>query len=331
MYVKQTCNIELAGKYRLRGLHSCEIKKSVHQIVQSTKIELPLSVLFQNNELLERVKLTDKIKEGDSIKIDLGYDGKNRTEFTGYIKKINTKIPLVLECEDEMYLFRKVYFTKNFKKATLKEVLQFIIQKVFNETGLSLELYKNMPQLTVTNFMLNNCNGIEALQGLADTYPMLSSFLIDVEGKKVLYCGLIYGFKKAEIKYKLNANTISNDELKYDEKDQAKHRVKIVNFKPDGTKEEFTYGDKKDTEVTFTYNSSHSHAELKLLADAELLKRVTGYRGIIETFLIPNVEPGNIAKIDDGQFNRTGTGYIGTVTTTFGSGARRKPEIDISL
>lgn len=331
MYVRQTCNIEIAGKYRLRGLHACEITNSVHQIVQNAKIELPLSVVYRNNQLLERIKLIDKIKEGDSITIDLGYNGKNRREFTGFIKRINTKMPLELELEDEMYLFRKCIYKKNFKKSSVKEIIQFLIDGLYNQTGLRLEIYKNMPELTVTNFIIDNANGIEVLQGLTDTYGVFNSYLTTIDGKKTLYCGLLYGLLKNRVKYKINRNTISTSDLKYDQKDQAKHRVRIVNIKPDGTKEEFSYGDKKDQEITMYFSGSHSEAELKQLADVELQKKVTGYRGGFETFLIPNVEPGCIADISDHQFNRTGTGYIGTVTTKFGSGARRNPEIDISL
>ena len=130
MYVRQTCNIEIAGKYRLSGLHSVEIKKSVHQIIQTANLELPLSLVYRNSQMLERIRLIDKIKEGDSIKIDLGYNGKNQTEFTGYIKRINLKQPLELELEDEMYLMRKVRFTKNFKKAQVRDVVKFILDEL---------------------------------------------------------------------------------------------------------------------------------------------------------------------------------------------------------
>lgn len=331
MYLRQTCNIEIAGKYRLRGLHAVEIKKSIHQIIQQAKLELPLSVLFRNNKMLERIKLIDKIKEGDSISIDLGYDGKNRREFTGFIKRINPKMPVEIEIEDELYLLRDVYYKKNFKKNSIKDVLQFLINGLADAKGLKLELYDKMPELTVKNFMINNANGIEVLQGLMDTYPVFKCFLTTINGKKTLYCGLAYGMINNRVKYELNRNTISVDDLNYNQTAQEKHRVKIVNFKTDGTKEEFSYGDKNASEVTFTFNSSLSHEELKLLADAQLQKKITGYRGALETFLIPNIEPCDIAVIEDKQYGRNGSGYVGTVVTTMGSGARRKPEIEISL
>jgi hypothetical protein len=336
MYVKQSCNIELAGKYRLRGLHNVEIKKSVHQIVQSAKLELPLSVVYRNAKMLERIRLIDKIKEGDSIKIDLGYNGKNQTEFTGYIKRINLKQPLQLEMEDEMYLMRKVRFTKNFKKAQVRDVVKFILDSFNAKYNTGIQLYNNIPDLTVTNFMLDNVNGIEALQGLADTY-FVNSFLTTLPStgsggqKKVLYCGLLYGLIREDVKYSLNRNTVSADDLKYDETDIGDHYINITNIKNDGSVFKFSYGNKKDTAFDFHYYGDYTEAQLKHMVNAELAKKVTGFRGGLETMLIPNVQPGNIANITDAQFNRAGRGYVGTVTTTFGSGARRKPEIDISL
>lgn len=334
MYVKQTCNIELAGKYRLRGLHSVEIKKSVHQIVQSAKLQLPLSVMKLNNDLslpaLERVRLIDNIKEGDTIKIELGYNGNNREEFTGFIKRINLKQPLELELEDEMYLFRKIRYTTNFKKATLKQVLTYLLAKYNQTYGLGVELYDKIPDLTMTNFLIENATGIEVLQSIADIY-LQSSYLTTINEKKVLYCGLLYGLARPHINYSLNRNTVSADDLKYDQSEVIKYFVKIVNFRNDGSKHEYSYGNKKDTAIQKNYNGDYTDVELKRMAEAEIAQQVTGYRGSIETMLIPNVEPGNIAVIKDTQFGREGRGYIGTVTTTFGSGARRKPEIDISL
>jgi hypothetical protein len=69
MYLKLTCKITIGGKYIVRGVNNIEIKKSVHQVIQSAKVVLPLSIVLRNNDMLQRVKIVDKIKEGDSIKI----------------------------------------------------------------------------------------------------------------------------------------------------------------------------------------------------------------------------------------------------------------------
>lgn len=331
MYAKQTCSVDIAGKFRLRGMVSCEIKKSVHQIVQTAKIVLPLSILKLNSDsVLKREPLVESLKQGDTISIDLGYNGKNKREFTGYIKHINVAQPLELELEDEMYLFRKVYFKKSWKKASIKEVLNFLLLGLADDSGVVFELYDKMPELTLTNFVINGANGIEVLQSIADTY-FLESFLTEINGKKVLYCGLQYGLKNNRVKYAVDTNTVNTDDLKYNTADAQKYYVKCINFNNDGSKKEFAFGDKKNTEVKKYYVGTHTNAELQRMAEAELAQQVSGYRGGLETMLIPNVQIGDIAEITDAQFKREGRGYIGTVTTTFGSGARRKVEIDISL
>lgn len=332
MYVRQSCNIEIAGKYRLRGLHGVEIKKSIHQIIQTATLQLPLSVVKRNKELLERIPLIDKIKTGDKITIDLGYDDDNKREFEGYISRINLKQPLELELEDELYLMRKIYFKKSFKKASVKELLNFLLKGFYDSTGIRIELYDKMPELTITNFVIDNANGIQVLQALVDTYPIFNSYLTTIDGKKVLYCGLQYGIQRNRVKYELNRNTVSVDDLKYDVTEAQQYFVKVVNIQPDGTKTEFSFGNKTDQERTLYFTGSHTKEQLKQLATEQLQQEVTGYRGGFETFLKPAAQPGDVALIADRQYNREGRGYIGTVTTKFGTGgARRTNEIDISI
>ncbi|HEX8278663.1 MAG TPA: hypothetical protein VF540_08200, partial [Segetibacter sp.] len=237
-----TCAIGLGGRYMLRGVHSIEIKKSVHQIIQTAKVELPLSVMIRNNEMLERIKLADKIKEGDAISLAFGYDGNNKTEFTGYIKRINPKQPLELECEDEMYLLRKLSLKKSFKKNDVREVLQYLVDEVYKAFRVRLKLYDDMPKVTVTNFLIKGANGIAVLQELSDKY-LLASYLTTINNEKVLYCGLTYGLKKGRVKHVLNRNTISIDDLKYQTAEQS-YKIEIRYFLPSGQVKKYEFGDK---------------------------------------------------------------------------------------
>lgn len=96
-----SCKVDFAGKYTIRGINELEVKKSVHSIVNTAKLTLPLSYIMRNKDIKERVKLIDKIKEGDTINIAIGYDGNNKQCFNGYVKRINPKQPLELELEDK--------------------------------------------------------------------------------------------------------------------------------------------------------------------------------------------------------------------------------------
>jgi hypothetical protein len=339
MYLKQTCNIEFetkdGTKYRLRGLHAYEAKKSVHQIVQTCKLELPLSILYRNNDILERVKLIDKIKEGDKVTINLGYNDDNKKEFEGYIKRINPKMPLELEIEDSMYLLRKIRLKKSFKKNDVKDVVTYILDELYQQQGVRFELYHDMPKHEVTNFWLKDgTNGIMALQQLSDTIVVLNSYLTEIDGKPTLYVGLMYGLKKKTVNYVFNRNTISLDDLKYNQPGDRTFKVEIRQTTSAGIEKKYVFGD-PNGENCFSepVEGDMSEADIKLRAEGILEQnKAAGYKGGFTTFLIPNVEPADIGNCSDPQFKeRGGNYYISTVTTNFGSGARRKPEIEIKL
>lgn len=337
MYLEQTCRIEFLTKegvkYTIRGLHSYEGKKSVHQTVQSCKLELPVSVLIRNNDQVSVIEpLSKRIKEGDKITIYLGYNGNNKKEFEGYIKRINQKMPLELECEDDLYLLRKIRLKKSFKKAQVTEVLKYILDELYKQQGLRLELYTDIPKTEVFNFWMDQANGVTVLQELEDKY-LLRSFLTEINGKKVLYCGLTYGLKKKRVKYIFNRNVISIDDLKYFNKNDRSFKITIRHVKADGTEKKYEFGDPKGDNHEMMIQAPMSEAGIKQYAMGILEGLQTGsYKGSFQTFLIPHVEPCDIADVEDRQFiQRGGSYYVSGVTTTFGSGARRSPEIEIRI
>jgi hypothetical protein len=335
MYLgKQTVRIEIGDKYVLRGVEGIDIKKSVLQFIDTAKVKLPLSVVMRNNDMLERIKITDKIKEGDKITIAFGYSGKNNVEFEGYIRRINFTQPLELECEDELYLLRKVFFKKSFKRVSLKELLQFVLDGLEDASGLRLNLYEKLPEMFFSNFTMREASGISVLQELKDKYGIVT-FLTVVNGEKTLYAGLAYGLQKEVVKHVIDRNVISASSLKYERaEDDKKYKVKVTVFKRNGTSESFDFGDKDGELRTLHRVGEYTKAELEQFANAEMekLKR-EGYKGSYETFLFPNCEPGMRADIENRQFpERKGRYYVSSVTTTFNtSGGRRKIEAGLKL
>ncbi|MDI3319127.1 hypothetical protein [Pinibacter soli] len=338
MYLGQTtCEIAIADKYKLRGLHEVQIKKSVHQIVQTARLTLPLSVVMKNSDtvgnVINRTKLIDYIKEGDKISIAFGYDGKHRNEFSGYIKRMNPKQPLELELEDEFYLLRRLRLRKSFLKSDVKVVLTWLMNELHNAFGVSYPLYNNIPDCIIYNMRIDNANGVEVLQDIANKY-LLVSYLTDLNGVKTLYCGLKYGLRKQHVKYVLNKNTIRIDDLKFRTVDDTTYKVEVFNQLPNGQLKKFVFGDTKGEVLKLRVSGERSEAELKQRAEAEMTTyNTTGYKGKLEALLFPYIEPGCIADISDPQFkNRAGSHYVGTVTTIFGvSGGRRIPELDITV
>lgn len=334
MYYRLTCKISIGDNYVLRGVNDIEIKRSIHSVIQTATVKLPLSVVFRNNEMLQRIKLADKIKEGDSIKIEFGYNDSNRLEFEGFIKRIDYNTPLQLYCEDELYLLRKVRVKKAFGKCTLKELLLYLLDQINTQAGIRYEMFDRLPELSFKNFIMNNVTGIDVLQEIKDKYG-LRCYLTTINGKKTLFCGLSYQLTKQRLNYHLGKNTISISELKYDIGQERKFKIKVKNFKRDGTTQDYEFGDRDGQEFEMQpeygdFEKSH----METLANAEMQRlKAQGFRGTFETFLIPHCEPGSIAAITDPQFPaRKGTYFIAATTTTFGpGGGRRKPEIGIKL
>ncbi|MBA4196587.1 MAG: hypothetical protein C0459_03440 [Chitinophaga sp.] len=336
MYLGTTTGeVIFADAYKINGFEEVEIKKSVHQIVQTAKLSLPLSVMIKNSDydVLKRIKIIDKIKEGDTISIAFGYDGKNNVEFTGFIKRINPKQPLELELEDEMYLLRKLRLKKSFKKNDIKDVLNYLMDELYRRFKIRFALYKYIPKVTITNMLINGANGIEVLQNLADKY-LMHSYLFNDNGVKTLYCGLLYGRKRKTVKYVLNKNTINIENLKYQIKGDTTYKVEVINHLPNGLVRKFVFGDTLGEELKIYVPGNKTKEELKARAEAEIaMYGATGYKGKFETFIFPYIEPGDIANLQDNQFkDRQGNHYTGTVVTKFGvHGGRRYPEIDIVL
>ena len=334
MYLgQQTINISIGDKYELRGVHDLEIKKSIHQILQTAKVELPISAVIKNQDINTYIKLADKINEGDKIKLEFGYNGKNNLEFEGYVRRMNFKSPLVLECEDELYLLRKVILKKSFLSSTLKEVISYLLDELSKQQGLKIEMYSYMPELTISNFQMKEKSGVVVLQELKDRC-LLSIFLTVINGKKTLYVGLLYGLQKDTVKYVFNKNTVSIDNLKFNRSKEKKYLATIINIDTRGNKLTIKTGDKDGEPITILTNGDHTQQDLEHKAQAELQNYSNGgYSGTLDAFLFPYIEPGVIANLIDEQYeDRTGNYYIGTVTTTFGiNGGRRKSEIDLKV
>lgn len=329
-----TGTVELAGKYVLAGFHSVEIKKSVHQIVQTASLVLPASVVMHNADKKVRTKVTEHIKEGDTVQISFGYNNSNETEFKGYIKRIDRKIPVEIECEDAMYLFRRTNIKQSFS-ADIKQVLSNLISEVNKAHGVNLKLSGKVPAIKVANFIVKDKTALWAMQQLIDWYPMLS---IRLDGDTLL-CNLVYSTDdiSQHVKYAINGphcNVISADELKYETERQTAKVVWEIT-KPDGRIEKKQFGDSNgEIVINKKVAGQVSDEVLRQMAEHEMTaKNYVGFKGSFTTFLFPRSAPGIIASIDDPQFKRSGNYYIGTVITTFDTsgGGRRKLEIDFKL
>lgn len=122
------CKIEIFGtkKFTFDYVNDITIDASITNITNTCKITVPRRMTFKG------VNLRDYIKREDRIKVQIGYAeyGLN-TLFEGYITKVSSKTPVVIECENEAFQFKKIhvkdlYFDNFNLQSFVKEYCMFI-------------------------------------------------------------------------------------------------------------------------------------------------------------------------------------------------------------
>lgn len=306
------------GDFVFRSVNEVEITKSVTELVDTAIIKMPTKFRVKSNN--EQKFIEECIKPGDKVKITLAYEGKYEgVEFSGFVKKVNPKIPMEIHCEDAMWLLRRKNIAKSWKKTTLKEVLQEVV------SGTGIKLSNKIPSVPMDNWIIKNKNGTQALQELKE-----NGFTVFLDDDGSLYCGLQQATNVGQVvQYDLNYNLVENN-LEFKTADEKKIKV-IYSWTDKKTNQKKTYiaGDEGGEEKNLNAPTADPRI-LQDLADKVLKEaKYDGFEGDVTSFLLPFASRGMTAKIIDKEHaNREGSYFIKTVVTTYGmSGARRKVTI----
>lgn len=318
MYPVLCCKITIGGK-SFTSVHSVTVKRSIFEVAATAKIEVPVTaVLRQQGQPPAYIETAQAITAGEPVEIRLGYDGVYRTEFRGYVKQLNLKTPLEIECEDEFYTTRSTSVTIQ-GKTTLSDVLA--------KCGVTVG---HAVDLTIDELPVDNKPASWVLGKLKTDYGL--SVFFDLDGK--LYATEPYKVQGDAVRYRLRWNTIDEDELKFHRADDVKLKIKAICIYRDGTQIEATIGPKDGTEKTLYFYDVQDQKELAALADAQLRRySYDGYSGKITTFLQPYAAPCMIAEIADPAYpQRDGRYYIEGTEVEYGTnGARRTIEIGLKV
>ncbi len=285
---------------------SVEIKQSVIQLTDTATMTLPRAYKLKDKNVL------DYIKVGDQATIQLGYNGELHEEFSGYVREINTSIPLVIHLDDEMYQLKKGNIIDSWEKITLKELLTEIAPGYKTEC----------PKVNLGKFQIDSASPFIVLQELKKQYGFYSW----TKGK-TLHCGFAYDIKdNAPVNhvytYGLNIPKGGN-QLKYNRKEDIKLRVTAIANKPNGKKLKVEIGSKDRDAQQRTLNfGDKTKEELKELANKELAKiRFDGYTGTIRGFGIPLTMAGDTLELRNmPEADGNGKYLIEAVTIKWGKG-----------
>jgi len=300
----------IIGEYQYAGVVNIDIKHSAELLTDTCIITFPRKVSWDNK------KITDLIKRGNNLTVNIGYDDNNEEVFTGIIREINADIPVTVKADDYMFKLKKNSIKTSFQKVSLKEILTEIIPDGITWKANDINLGK---------FRINNATPAKVLAYLKSKYGIYSFFR-----NGILYSGLKYwGEYQNSHEFSFTKDIISHN-LTYKTAEDIKYKVTAISIAEDNSRTEEKKGDEDGEQRTFYYYNIDKK-ELERRAEQELEElKYDGYRGTFTTFGQPTVFHGDTVKLTDKRYpEREGTYIVKSVSRLFGiKGYRQTIELD---
>lgn len=274
---------------RCKSIH---IEKSIQLLTGTARLELPRE--FRNaidaggkSVDIHGKSILNFMKRGDTIKIELGYDGDLQIEFEGYITKIGADFPLILECEDEMFQLKKApKVSKSVTSGKLVDILKAIIPKDYNV------VFKE--EYVIGKWVIDKATPYEALEELRNKMSLRAYF----KDSKTLCVGLPVDFEPTQTHgFNFSENVRRGSNLKFERKEDRLLEVTITSTQKNGTKISYSVGDKGGDTTSINIPQLNKE-EIKLWANRIYGSRnYDGFEGTLDSWCYPRTAPGDIAHI----------------------------------
>jgi len=328
--------LRLSSKLNISGfdftfVNEIEIVNNYEDLTDTCTITIPRNIKLDNKDLVIGEQSVFKI--GDKVTIDLGYDDNNVSCFIGYITNLSLNLPLVITCEDSMYLLKKKNLSKTYtyKSANLKTVLSDIIPSTITYN---------------TNFDISELGELRiastetpasVLAYLRKHFKVYSYFI--GETLEIFVGGEFKVQNRIDHDFKFEDNIIDND-LKYQKKGDLNIKIKATcdyDEVVDGKRKtkhrsawfpsEFAEGSVKN----FHYLGNISASELEKKAENEYNNfSYDGYTGGFTTFGAPYVKATDGVRLQSDKLPERNNGkyLVKKVVRNFGvNGYRQKIEL----
>ncbi|MDR2652189.1 MAG: hypothetical protein LBC68_07740 [Prevotellaceae bacterium] len=310
-----SCKI-MVGKYRVAMLDSVKITKSVENLADTALIVIPGTVMNK------AIQIEDKIKVGDRVEIQLGYDDNPVTEFTGYLNGIGTDDASIrLDCEDALFVFRKSLKDKEYKSISLKNLLAAVVDEVNKQSGTAYTV-KCDYDFTWEKFTFFKTTAFDVLKKVQDETKANIYFKDEALHIHPPYSeitndkAVIFDF----------ARNVEKSDLKYVRARDKKVEVEVTFTLPNGDTKSQKYGQPGGTTIKKISGSKNTE-DIKRVAESEYnLWVYDGYEGSFTGWLIPYVEPAYKVELRDSEYEyKNGNYYVIATETNFSSsGGSRK-------
>ncbi len=303
-----SCRVTI-GKVQFDFVNSIHIRESIKLQSDTAKLTLPRNIsalVAGRNESLERKYLLDFISVDDPVVIEQGYDGDLAVEFEGYVKDISADIPVLIECEDEMYQLRKSTFNTSFSSITLSELLNYVAPEYEHEI---------IDDVNLGKFIISNASAFDVLESIRKKH--LHSYF--KAGK------LVVGFPvdiKPGVKhqYNLQRNVRDAQQLHFLKAKDVKLQIKGISNNRDGTKIVETVGEPGGATRTLNF-SNMTRDELRNIT----LKNYNslsfdGWKGSFSAFGLPRTKAGDGIELTDPEYpdgSREGSYLVESVDNNF--------------
>lgn len=318
MYVL-TSHIEIGEQIKIDFVTQVDIVSSWKNFTDTAEITIPRNITVTETGKGIKKGIKNYLKQGDPIKIQLGYDGNLKDEFVGFVARIKPDVPMVIMCEDYMYQLKRVTVSGSFEAISLQDLVKYIVAEYHKSNRPAIN-YEVTSTTSIGSIVFENVSIVKVLEDLK-TRGFYSFFR-----GNTLYVGFQSDFGIGQrFNFDFQKNIISNS-LEYRLTEDLRVKVKATSHAPDGKKISVEVGDSDgDTRTLNYYNLSE--AELKKHAEEDLkrMKR-TGYMGGFTSFGRPFVQHGDICAIVDAEYTeRDDEAYqADSVKVSFGMGGYRR-------
>jgi hypothetical protein len=329
MHLLLTCSVFVGDLEASPFIDEIEVRSGWKELIDEAEITIP-------KKLME-FGLID-VQPGQEVSINVGYEIPGidqstfytRDVFKGYVSQVNPKVPLQIRCEDAGWLFKQTNINKSWTSpVTFKEIITYITSEVNTANPVRRNVAFNLndlPDITFESFRIPNKNAAQVLQTFKENPYNLAIYFRDHD----LNIHMAYDKSYGNVEYFLDQNVIDHD-LEYRNPGDQKIQVKAVVLKPDNTFTEEAYGEPGGDTVTLTFNKGENPELVKQLTDLKLKRYAEGYRGRIQTFMIPFANHSMTARLVDPEFIRDDSYHIDSTTLKFGDGITIDVELGIKV
>ncbi|MBI1228219.1 MAG: hypothetical protein GC192_23500 [Bacteroidetes bacterium] len=310
------------GLVQIPFANRIEIESSWKDYTDTCRIMIAKKIFVKGADFAS-TPIQDVIASGNPVEVKLGYDGVYTTEFKGYVNYVHPKVPLVIECEDEMWKLKRTDTSaRKFSGGKISSIIKHIAPGY---------TYDILDSSIGGIFRIDNDvpTPLKVLEKIKDVYGLYSFFRL-VNGNPVLVVGKQYlnAVQTPVVKYIINENVIHNG-LEYRSAEDVYVKVRVRSRQEGGKVLHNTFtGDSKGDLKSLTIpglSQSEVEAYAHRLYDESKTDRM---EGSITTFGLPLASHGQIADINTRMSEiKHSRYYIDRVATTFGvDGFRRVVE-----